>query len=149
MRTVWKMLAINPVLFASLITAHKAAVENPEQRVDIHKPPNTPVPDRVKLISPAGRLGNQHLVKQKDSRVSNFGQRHHMNDLWLHPQKQQLKDFAAAPHVTVHSVQTLHQQNAPVQILDVREGFVLTLGSTLTIMFTVSIKFRDAAGSLM
>lgn len=76
-RTVWKMLATNSMLFASLITTRKAAVENPERTLDIHKASNTPVTERVKLSSPAGSLGNQHLVlvKHEEAHVSNIWQR--------------------------------------------------------------------------
>lgn len=71
------MLAINSMLFASLITTHKAVVENPERTLGIHKPSNTPVADGVKLSSPAGSLGNQHLVlvKHEEAHVSNIWQR--------------------------------------------------------------------------
>lgn len=115
------MLAINFVLFASLITAHKAVVENPEQTVDIHKPSNTPVPERVKLIPPAGSLGNQHLVlvRQKAAGVSNIWQR---PPLELHPQQQQLKDLLQPPHVTVHSVQTSASTKCPTADLGCQRG---------------------------
>lgn len=43
------MLAKHSMLFASLTTTQKAVVENPEQRLDIHRPSNTPVTDRVQF----------------------------------------------------------------------------------------------------
>lgn len=150
MRTVWKMLAINPMLFASLITAHKAAVENPEQTVDIHKPPNTPVPDRVKLISPAGSLGNQHLVKQEDAAVSNTGQRHPMNCSGAAPSEAAAEGLAAATtrHCTFCSDHCINKMPQCTSWMSER-GLFCHLAPHFTIMFTVSIKFRDAAGSLM
>lgn len=71
------MLAKHSMLFASLTTAQKAVVANPEQTLDIHRPSNTPVTDRVKFSSPAGSLGNQYLalVKHKDARATNIWQR--------------------------------------------------------------------------
>ena len=121
-------------LFASLITTHKAVVENPEQTRDSHRP-NTLVTERVQLSSPAQSLGNQYLVlvKRKDACATN---------IWQKPMYEPYSTAASskAPAKWLAAASTCHctfcsdhwiNKNAPMQILYLREGFVLTFGSTL------------------